>query len=152
MTVSRAAHFSIRSFMPAEVSFSAMVTPRLEMADAGGVRFAQACLGFRCWRLFTINANNALQARSIGGYGATIELSKREACMALDNIPAADGVRVSSTAQGTPTIEFLDEQGHAFAIAEFTPDVFSCLIGECCDLLEIVSKGGLATVECKGQA
>lgn len=152
MTAARAASFSIRSIIQAEASFAAMIAPRLEMTGAGGARIAQACLSYRCWRLFEKESSNVMQARSLGGWCATIELSKLEACVADDDLPAASGVRVASTPTGAPTIEFLDEHGHPFAIAEFTLDVFAHLIGECCDLTEILSKGGLATVECKGAA
>ncbi len=148
----RAASFSIRVFIPAEASFAARVAPRLEMLDAAGAPVAQACLSSRCWRLIEKNLDNVMQCRSLGGLSVRIELSKMEACVAMDELPAAAGVRIASTPTGAPTIEFLDEHGHPFAIAEFTLDVFGHLIGECCDLVEILSKGGLATVECKGAA
>ncbi|MBI1201456.1 MAG: hypothetical protein GC182_02985 [Rhodopseudomonas sp.] len=152
MTIARATAFSIRTFTPAECSFACIIAPRLEMAGVDGVAFAQACLSYRCWRLIEKNLNNVMLAMSLGGMEITVELSKVEACMADDDLPAATGVRVASTAAGAPTIEFLDEDGKAFAVAEFTLDVFSHLIGECCDLVEIISKGGLATVACKGSA
>jgi hypothetical protein len=147
-----AARFSIRTIIPAEASFAAMIAPRLEMTGADGARVAQACLSYRCWRLFEKNIASVMQCRSLGGLNVSIALSKAESCMADDDLPAAAGVCVSATPTGAPTIEFLDEQGHPFAIAEFTLDVFAHLIGECCDLTEILSKGGLATVECKGAA
>lgn len=147
-----AADFSVRTFMAAEASFMAMIAPRLEMIGADGARFGQACMSIRCWRLFEKTLVNVLQCRPYGGLSVSLELSTDGACMADEATPAASGVRVASTATGAPTIEFLDDQGRAFAIAEFTPDVFGHLIGECCDLLEMVSKGGLATVACKGSA
>ena len=149
MTLLRASAFSVR--VPIEAAFSMMVAPRLEMTDAAGAVLACAPMTYSIWRRMTASAETVMAARAIGGFRATIELSREEDGMAED-VPAAHGVRVACAPSGAPMIEFLDENGCAFAVAEFTPEVFSQLIGECCDLLELVSKGGLATVPCAGAA
>ncbi len=75
-----------------------------------------------------------------------------------DVTPAFDGqcstkVRIAYTADGNILLELLDDAGKTtFAHAEFTPHDFSILLGHGCEVLELVSKGGLAVTDPAGSA
>ena len=155
MTPARATEFTAKPLVTAFAGSNVVVrVAELRMRN-GLASVGRALLNARCQRLF----RKVLLAFECGpGFGPDwheIELSLMEPGMAeesADDVPAATGVRVTWTKLGAPLIEFIDEQGHVFAVAEFEPEGFSKLIGECCDVLEVVSKAGLATVVCKGAA
>ena len=147
MTPARATEFTVRLVRGPVV--------QLDMV-AGLALVGRAALSRRCWRLFLKTMLTFEAGPDFSWHWQEIELSQAEATMAEgnaeDDVPAAIGVRVAWTRLGAPTIEFLDKDGVVFAVAEFEPEGFSVLIGECCDVLEAVTKGGLATVVCKGAA
>lgn len=69
-----------------------------------------------------------------------------------DDANAASGVRLGYAEDGRLAIELLDEDEAVIAVAWLTAELFADFIGQGCDLLEIMAKGGLATVECGGSA
>ena len=153
MTPARATELTARPLVTAFASWGLAVRVAELRMVAGLVPIGRALLNERCQRLF----RKALLTFECGpGFGPDrweIELSRMESAMADgDDAPAATGVRVTWTKLGAPLIEFIDEQDRVFAVAEFEPEGFSKLIGECCEVLEVVSKAGLATAVCKGSA
>jgi len=156
MMPARATELTVRPVVTALTGWGTRLVYVAELRMvAGFTPVGRALLNERCQRLLR---KALLTFESGPGFGPDwweIELSKMEAAVAEgsdDEAPAATGVRVTWTKLGAPLIEFIDEQDRVFAVAEFEPEGFSKLIGECCDVLEVVSKAGLATVVCKGAA
>jgi hypothetical protein len=149
MTAMAARHLAIRTASPSEPSFGCILERVglqlfVALSDAP---FAEATMEWRIWSRLVRAIGDVRDARAIGKMTVTFELS--HSVVAMDEgARTADGVRLGYTDQGLLVVEFLDGAGNVFAYATLTADQFSSLIGQGCDLLEIVAKGGLATVEC----
>lgn len=151
--MTRAATIEVRTVAGAEVrSFHDLCAGvRLQCRGDGGALIATAAMDDRLFRLLVRAAANVLPAPGLARAEITIELSERRP-MTEEDAPHADAVRLSATERGLLLIEMLDADGAVVAFAAMNADQFSEFIGGGCDLLEIASKGGLATLLCAGAA
>jgi len=136
---------------PAEPSFGTMIERVRLVAMRDGKPFARAAMPWAGWNRLIASAAMVVSAHAIGKMTVTFELSRREDAMS-ENPRAAAALRLGYSDKGLLVIEFLDAGGAVFALAALTADEMSQFVGQSCDLLEIVAKGGLATVECAGAA
>jgi hypothetical protein len=143
----RATAIAIRPSMPAEALGQWVDDVHLDLA-AGAVILARAIMRERQWLRCFMPLCGAVAARELGPSRFSMELPMGDAS---DEVPTADAVRFGYTDDGQLVLELL-KAGEIIAAAWMTPEKLGELIGQGCDLIEIVSRGGVATVKCMGTA
>lgn len=147
----RASALAIIVTVPDEFSFHRLLERVRLVAACPDAPIASASMPWTLWNKLIASAAMVASAHAIGKMIVTFELPTSEPDMS-DGIRAADAVRLGYTSAGHLVIEFLDERCAVFALAYLTAEQMSTFIGQGCDLVEIVSKGGLAMTECMGKA
>jgi hypothetical protein len=146
---------ALRACVPSDPDFDERMAHVHLWLVAGPRVMARALLSPQDFRRFRRYGGNVIEARSLGGLDVTLGLSRANGECDVpkpSDAPQAVQVRQYADQFGRVHIELIDDEGDILGRATFEVGKYSEFIGDGCDIIEIVSRGGLVAQPCMGEA